>query len=117
MKLKSFSVGEIDWSKVPAVAQAGETGTAAARTVKLGDVTLRFVKYSAEFKADHWCTKGHILYVVSGNVVIEYDDGTHTYLSPGMSWHAPEGATTAHLLRCERDATVFIMDGTYGYSG
>jgi uncharacterized cupin superfamily protein len=110
VKLENFPVGKIDWSKVPAFVQAGEIGIAAARTVNLGDVTLRLVEYGAGFKADHWCTKGHILHVVSGNVVIEYENETRTKLSSGMSWHAPEGASTAHLLRCERDATVFIID-------
>jgi quercetin dioxygenase-like cupin family protein len=110
VKLENFPVGEIDWHKVPVVVRAGETGTAAARIVNLGDVTLRLVEYGTGFKADHWCTKGHILYVISGSVVIEYDDGTRTNLSPGTSWHAPDGASAAHLLRCECDATVFIID-------
>jgi quercetin dioxygenase-like cupin family protein len=110
VKLENFPVGTIDWPKVPAVVQAGETGIATSRTVNLSDVTLRLVEYSAGYKADHWCTKGHILYVVSGNVVIEYDNEKRTNLSSGMSWHAPEGASTAHLLRCERAATVFIID-------
>ena len=81
MKLENFPVGSTDWSKVPAVVQAGEIGIATARTVNLADVTLSLVGYSAGFKADHWCTKGHILYVVSGNVVIEYDNETRSDLS------------------------------------
>jgi hypothetical protein len=48
--------------------------------------------------------------VASGNVVIEYENETRTNLSSGMSCHAHKSASTAHLLRCERDATVLIID-------
>jgi hypothetical protein len=110
MELANLSTGAIDWSNVPAVVQSGETGTAETRARNLGDITLRIVAYSRGFKADHWCAKGHIAYVISGSLVIEYEDKTRTALSKGMSWHAPDDARPPHRVLCETGATVFIVD-------
>lgn len=110
MKLENLRIGAIDWSNVPAVVQAGETGTAAARTCNLGDIRLRLVAYSRGFKADHWYAKGHIVYVISGNLQIEHEDETCTALSSGTSWHAPDDAGSPHRVLCESGATVFIVD-------
>jgi quercetin dioxygenase-like cupin family protein len=110
MKLVNLPIGVVDWSRTPAVIQAGEIGTATARTWELGDITLRLVVYSSGFKSDHWCNKGHIVYVVSGSFVIEHEDETRTELSAGKSWHAPDDAGSPHRVLCEAGATVFILD-------
>jgi quercetin dioxygenase-like cupin family protein len=110
MKLENVPLGAIDWTRTDAVTQPGETGTAVARTCNLGDITLRLVTYSTGFKADHWCAKGHIVYVVSGRLVIEYEDETRTVLDTGTSWHGPDDAGPAHRVLCEAGATVFIVD-------
>jgi quercetin dioxygenase-like cupin family protein len=110
MRFANFPVGAIDWSKMPTVVQAGEYGTAAIRTCNLGDITLRIVTYDPGFRADHWCPKGHIVYVISGSLVIEYEDKTRTALCAGMSWHAPDDANPPHRALCEAGATIFIVD-------
>ena len=56
MKLENIPIAAINWVSVPAVVQAGETGTATARTRNLGDIQLRLIDYSGGYKADHWCT-------------------------------------------------------------
>jgi hypothetical protein len=110
MKLTDIPIEAIEWARVPATVQAGETGTSATRTRNLGDIRLRLVAYSGGYKADHWCGKGHILYVISGNLVIEHDDQTRTALATGTGWHAPDGAGPPHRVLCESGATVFIVD-------
>jgi hypothetical protein len=85
MKLENLPIGVVDWSRTPAVIQAGETGAAIARTCQLGDITLRLVVYSSGFKSDQWCNKGHIVNVISGSLVIEHEDETRTELSAGKS--------------------------------
>ena len=110
MKLDNFPIGAIEWSRVPAVTQAGETGTATSCTRNLGDITLRIVTYGPDFKADHWCAKGHLVYVIAGSLVIEHEDETRTALSPGMSWHAPDDTSPPHRVLSEAGATVFIVD-------
>jgi hypothetical protein len=110
MKLENLPIGAIDWSRTAAVIQPGETGTAGSRTCNLGDITLRLVIYSRGFKANHWCAKGHIVYVVSGSLIIEYEDETRTMLGTGTSWYAPDDSGPAHRVLCESGATVFIVD-------
>lgn len=110
MKLENVPRGAIDWSGTVAVTQPGETGTATARTCNLGEVTLRLVTYSSGFRADHWCAKGHIVYVVSGSLVIEYEDETRTVLDTGAGWHAPDDSSPRHRVSCESGATIFIVD-------
>lgn len=110
MKLDNLPIGAIDWSRIAAVVQPGETGTAATYTHNLGDITLRLVTYSSGYKANHWCTKGHIVYVVSGSIVIEHEDETRTLLSPGTSWYAPDNSGPAHRVLCDSGASVFIVD-------
>jgi len=89
----------IDWSNMAKVVQPGETGTSAVRTCNLGDITLRIVTYGPGFRADHWCAKGHMVYVISGCLVIEYEDQTRTALSAGMSWRAPDDANPPRYVR------------------
>lgn len=110
MKLENIETAAIDWSHVPSVVQAGETGTAAARTQNLGDIRLRLVTYSGGYQADHWCDKGHVLHVIAGAIVIEYCDQTRVVLDTGTSWHAPDGTSPSHRVVCESGATVFIVD-------
>jgi len=110
MKLENLPIGAIDWSCVAPVVEAGETGTAASRTCNLADITLRIVTYSGGFRANHWCAKGHIVYVISGSLIIEHEDGSATALSTGMTWHASDDHAVTHRVRCASGATVFIVD-------
>ena len=110
MKLDGVSIGAVDWRQMPAVAQAGETGSATARSRDVGGVQLRIVEYGAGYLADHWCDKGHILFVRAGDLVIEHEDGHRYELGAGMSWHVADDTPPAHRVRCERGATVFIVD-------
>jgi hypothetical protein len=110
MKLENIPMAAIDWSGAPAIVEAGETGTATARTRDLGDIRLRLVDYSGGYKADHWCVKGHIIYVIAGSLVIEHEDQTRSALKAGTSWHAADGARPAHRVLCESGARVFIVD-------
>ena len=110
MKLENLSIGTVDWSRTVAEIQPGETGTAAAHTCNLGNITLRLVIYSGAYKANHWCTKGHIVYVVSGSLIIEYKDETRTLLGSGTSWYAPDNSGPPHRVLCDSGATIFIVD-------
>jgi quercetin dioxygenase-like cupin family protein len=110
MKLVDFPIAAINWASVAPVTQVGETGTATARTRKLGDVQLRLIDYGAGYKADHWCSKGHILHVLAGQLIIEYENQSQTALSPGTTWHAADGALPAHRVLCRSGASVLIVD-------
>lgn len=71
------------------------------------DVRLRLVEYGAAYLADHWCSKGHIIYVLG----IEHKDGKpSSMLSAGMSWQVADGESPAYRVRSETGATVLIVD-------
>jgi hypothetical protein len=110
MKLENIPVATINWATVTAIVQAGEKGTATARTRTIGDIQLRLIDYSSGYKADHWCTKGHILHVIAGNLIIEHQDQSQTPLTLGTTWHAADGAAPAHRVLCELGASVLIVD-------
>jgi hypothetical protein len=110
MRLKDLPPGAIDWPREPASVQPGETGAATSRARMLGETQLRIVDYGPGYVADHWCGKGHILFVVSGALVIEHQDGNRYELGPGMSWHAADGEGPPHRVVTQDGARIFIID-------
>ena len=98
------------WSKVDPVEYRGETGTATWRTMNIGDIRVRFVEYSPGYLADHWCDRGHILYVLEGELVSELQDGRTFTLRPGMSYQVSDRGDAAHRSRTAVGAKLFIVD-------
>ncbi len=101
-----------DWSILPVEEHPGETGKAFWRTVRYGGLRIRLVEYSANYKADHWCTLGHILYCVAGELITELDNGSRTILKPNMSYHVSDGMSR-HRSITSKGATLFIVDGDF----
>jgi hypothetical protein len=110
MKLQSLTAGVTDWSRIPAQTQSGAFGTTTARAQLLGDIQIRLVEYSAGYLADHWCSKGHIVFVVAGELVIEHRDGKRHTLTSGMSYHVADDEGPPHRVLSDGGATLFIVD-------
>jgi len=110
MRLENLPVGITDWSQVPASAHHGASGTATARTRQFGEIQLRLVDYSAGYLADHWCSKGHLVFVVAGDLTIEHQDGQRYALRPGMSYQVADDDGPPHRALSESGATVFVLD-------
>jgi quercetin dioxygenase-like cupin family protein len=101
----------IDWSRRPLSRVAGLTSAATARTHQAGDVRLRIIEYAPGYVADRWCSKGHIIYVIAGELIIDHQNGDPAWaLSAGMSWHVADDEGPAHRARANRGATIFIVD-------
>jgi quercetin dioxygenase-like cupin family protein len=98
-----------DWSAVQAVEYPGESGVAIWRSVEAGDVRVRMVEYSPGYVADHWCSRGHVLLVLEGELTTELQDGRVVTLTAGMSYQVAHG-TTPHKSRTEVGAKLFIVD-------
>jgi very-short-patch-repair endonuclease len=101
--------GITDWSKVERTEHKGETGTAYWRTRQFGDIRVRLVEYSAGYLADHWCTKGHILLCIDGELHTELADGRTFVLMPGVSYQVADNAEP-HRSRTPVGAKLFIVD-------
>jgi hypothetical protein len=110
MELKNFAADLIDWSRVSESAHPGESGAATVRSHRLGDIQLRLVVYSPNYVADHWCRKGHIVYVVAGHLVIEHRHGKKYALTPGMTYHAADDDELPHRVLSKSGAIIFIVD-------
>lgn len=109
MKIENVPFGVTDWSTVPKTEHPGETGAAYWRTIQQGNVRVRIVEYSPGYLADHWCSRGHVLYVLSGALVTELRDGRSFTLLPGQSYQVADDEEP-HRSRTAGGATLFIVD-------
>ena len=98
-----------DWSKIPEVAHQGASGTAHWRTFEAGNVRVRMVRYSPGYVADHWCRRGHVLLVLSGELETELENGSVHRLTAGMTYQVANG-TDPHRSRTAQGASLFIVD-------
>jgi hypothetical protein len=109
MLLTDIPFGVTDWSTIEATEVPGESGTARRRTREFGTIRVRLVEYSAGYRADHWCEKGHILLCMAGELETELADGRRFLLTPGMSYQVADGAEP-HRSYTRTGATLFIVD-------
>ncbi len=109
MKLPAFPLQSFDWNSLPATEHLGDRGTAAWRTLNLGDVRIRLVEYSPGYSANHWCAKGHVVYCIAGEMQTTVKDGKTITLSAGMSYLAGDG-DPPHRSETTTGATLFIVD-------
>ena len=98
-----------DWNSVPPTEHPGASGVATWRTVQAGDLRVRMVEYSAGYLADHWCSRGHVLLVLDGELVTELKDGRVVRLTAGMSYQVANDVAP-HRSRTEAGAKLFIVD-------
>ena len=109
MNMHDIPFGTTDWSGVERTEHPGETGKAFWRTRQFGTIRVRMVEYSPGYKADHWCSKGHILLCVDGELHTELADGRVSTLKPGMSYQVADGAEP-HRSYTSTGAKLFIVD-------
>ena len=99
-----------DWNTMNKEEYKGETGTSFWRIFEQGNIRVRIVEYSAGYYADHWCSKGHILLVLDGELTCKLKDGSTFNLTTGMSFQASNDENNPHLAYTEKGAKVFLVD-------
>ena len=109
MNIRGIPFVVTDWGEVPQTEHPGETGKAIWRTRHFGDVRVRVVEYTPGYTADHWCSKGHILYCLEGELHSQLRDGRTFTLRPGMSYRVADHAE-AHRSSTVAGARLFIVD-------
>jgi quercetin dioxygenase-like cupin family protein len=109
MEINNLPFGTTNWSEVERTEHSGDTGIAYWQTKKFGDIRVRMVEYSAGYLADHWCSKGHILLCLEGQLETELEDGRRFTLTPGMSYQVADNAE-AHRSSTEHGAKLFVVD-------
>ncbi len=109
VNIDNLPFGTTDWNAIARTEHAGERGTAWWRTRQFGAIRVRMVEYSPDYLADHWCSKGHVLLCLSGELHTELEDGRRFVLTPGMSYQVADNAEP-HRSSTPTGATLFIVD-------
>ena len=97
------------WADIQPTKHTGETGFALWYTQNFGNIRVRLVEYSAGYLADHWCSKGHVLFCLEGELKTELEDGRIFTLTPGMSYQVADNAEP-HRSSTINGAKLFIVD-------
>ena len=109
MEMKNIPFGLTDWSQIPATEHQGDTGMAYWHTQQFGDLRVRMVEYTPGYLADHWCSKGHILLCLEGELHTELKDGRQFLLTPGVSYQVADNAEP-HRSYTATGVKLFIVD-------
>ena len=109
MKIQDVPFCTTEWNTIPRTEHPGETGTAFWRTLEIGNIRVRMVEYSPGYLADHWCSRGHVLLVLEGELITELSDGRKFKLVPGTSYQVAE-EMNPHRSYTEKGAKLFIVD-------
>lgn len=75
----------------------------------LGDIRIRKVEYSAGYVANHWCSKGHVILCLEGEMQTELADGRVFDLKAGMTYQVGDNAE-AHRSSTHTGCKLFIVD-------
>ncbi|MFZ0479689.1 MAG: DHCW motif cupin fold protein [Terriglobales bacterium] len=109
MKMTGFAFTTTDWTQVVPTEHPGQTGSALWRTQNFGEIRVRMVEYSPGYLADHWCTKGHVILCLEGELETELADGKRFTLKTGDSYQTADGEP-GHRSSTQAGARLFIVD-------
>ncbi|MEW6266889.1 MAG: DHCW motif cupin fold protein [Thermodesulfobacteriota bacterium] len=109
MKIQDVPFCTVDWSTVAPTEHPGVTGKAFWRTLEIGNIRVRMVEYTPGYLADHWCSRGHVLLVLEGELITELSDGRKFKLTPGVSYQVADDLNP-HRSYTEPGAKLFIVD-------
>jgi mannose-6-phosphate isomerase class I len=110
--MNNISFQSIDWDAIPKTEHKGETGISFWQTLQLGGLRIRLVEYSKGYLADHWCQKGHIVYCLEGEFIVELEGGKKTTLTKGMSYIVSDNLSS-HRSYSREGVKLLIVDGEF----
>ena len=109
MKISTFPFQTLNWSSIPKEEHKGETGMAYWQTQMVNTIRVRMVEYSPGYKADHWCSKGHIIFCIEGEMETELENGRILKLTAGMTYFVGD-ESEPHRSSSENGCKLFIVD-------
>jgi quercetin dioxygenase-like cupin family protein len=107
--MSGIPFGTTHWDAVERTEHPGEEGMSYWRTQQFGNIRVRMAEYSPGYRADHWCSKGHILFCVEGELRTTLKDGRDFTLTAGMSYQVADDAEP-HRSSTSTGAKLFIVD-------
>ena len=75
----------------------------------VNDIRVRMVEYSPGYLADHWCSKGHIILCLEGEIETELKDGRIMKLTKDMCYFVGDD-NEAHRTSAKNGCRLFIVD-------
>ncbi|TRX36771.1 hypothetical protein FNW52_05900 [Flavobacterium sp. ZT3R18] len=102
----------IDWNNIPTTEHKGTTGVAYWQTILFDGLRIRKVIYSDNYKADHWCQKGHIVHCLEGEFSSELENGEIFKLTQGMTYVVSDDLSS-HRSIAANQVTLLIIDGGF----
>ncbi len=109
MNIAGISFHTTNWEIVETTRHEGETGFALWKIIKIGTIRVRQVEYSVNYMADHWCSKGHILLCIEGEMTTELQDGRKFVLKAGTSYQVGDNMEP-HRSFTKKGCKLFIVD-------
>lgn len=102
----------INWDLIEKTEHHGETGTSFWQTMNIDGLRIRIVEYSANYLANHWCQKGHIVHCLEGEFISELENGEKFTLTKGMSYIVSNNLSS-HRSISEHGVKLLIIDGDF----
>ena len=102
----------IDWNFIPGEEHKGDKGTSFWQVLQFEGLRIRIVEYSPGYLADHWCTKGHIVHCLEGEVTSELLEKESSWLKKGMTYVVSD-EMSSHRSRTETGCKLLIIDGDF----
>ena len=102
----------VDWGNIEKVEYKGTSGFAYWQTRLHEGLRVRIVEYSANYIADHWCEKGHIVQCLEGEFVSELKNGESFTLTKGMTYIVSDNLSS-HRSLSTTGAKLLIIDGDF----
>lgn len=109
MKIEEVPFCTTKWDEIAPTEHPGITGMAYWRTFEQGNIRVRLVEYTPGYKADHWCSRDHVLFVLEGELFTRLQDGREFCLTPGMSYQVAENSDP-HRSHTAKGAKLLIVD-------
>jgi quercetin dioxygenase-like cupin family protein len=102
----------INWENIATTEHKGTTGIAYWQTVLLDGLRIRKVIYSDNYKADHWCQKGHIVQCLEGEFTSELENGETFKLTQGMIYIVSDDLSSHRSVTANK-VILLIIDGDF----
>lgn len=101
-----------DWAGIQAGEHKGVTGTGLWHDLEVGGLHVHLAEYSPGYQADDWCTAGHIMYIVKGQLITELKDGREFTMNAGQGYTVSNtySEKNPHKSHTDLGATLFIVD-------
>jgi len=109
MILSPFPFSITDFAAIEPTIHNGITGQAEWRTLHKDAIRIRQVTYTPNYLADHWCSKGHIIFCIEGSMETELENGSKHILSKGLMYTVGDNSDK-HRSYSKDGCVLFIVD-------